>query len=127
MLALANAVRAAGGAGDRERFHALWAPTHALAVSGRAPTLAPTSLLNLARGAASLGEIELARSAARDANTFAEAVGESKTPFQVESLLASLDSEERASGAVAATSTENDELTDAFVGELVDRLRLVGV
>lgn len=123
VLALANVARAAGGAGDRARFESTYRRVLIAVEEGTVPHLAPTALLNLAKGAAALGETSIAADAIETGTALARQLGENKTTFQFEALLASMHADRRVVLA-PVSSAETDELTDVVAGELVAALTL---
>jgi tetratricopeptide (TPR) repeat protein len=90
LVALANIVRAAAGAGERRQFEQTWDEVwDGLSRDGGAPNAAQV-LLELAHGAAQLGEIERAERAAERAVSAARERGESKILLTAESVLESV-------------------------------------
>jgi tetratricopeptide (TPR) repeat protein len=121
-ITLSNVVRAAGGAGDQVTFARFW--DHALAAANGASRrqLAPTALLNLARGAASLCEMERAKTVAGRALHLAEEAGEHKTRFEAEALLAAIQSQEVGTPQLGVGLDVSEELDSVIAAELVQSL-----
>jgi tetratricopeptide (TPR) repeat protein len=104
VIGLANVARAAGALGDRACFNT----HHSLAmrelVAAATPEMHPGALLNLARGAASLGDLEEARSLASRAEASAAIRREHKLQFEAEAFLQSLSTEQIACAETLAES-----------------------
>jgi len=90
LFVLSNLVRSAGGAGDGAVFRDAWAEAWTLAESPHAQDGVSRAMLDLARGAASAGENELAGAAAGRAATLSAGRDEAKVRAEAESLLESL-------------------------------------
>ena len=119
LYVLANMVRAAGGAGDRTGFHEYWSAAWALVESLGAQEGLARALLDLARGAATLGYADLAEGAARRSLEVAAGSDEAKARIEAEALLHSLRSgTERTSGAPVAPAAESVE-ADALAAEII--------
>jgi tetratricopeptide (TPR) repeat protein len=89
-LAAANVIRAAGGAGRREVFEDFWEKTIGEIRALALPAAQAWALLDLARGAASLGEWSRADEAASEAVQRAERYREGQTLLEAESVLDSI-------------------------------------
>lgn len=87
LVPVANVARAAGGAGERDRFFEAYEEARQLL--GDRPTLGtPTqALLAMARGATGIAEYDLAAEIAEEALRTAELAGESQNLFEAESVL----------------------------------------
>lgn len=85
--ALANIARAAAGAGDRGLFAQAWDEVWHAAARAPASENAATVMLELAHGAATLGEHDRAEEAAARAVDAARARGEARTRLAAESVL----------------------------------------
>jgi tetratricopeptide (TPR) repeat protein len=86
-VVLANAARAAAGAGDGAAYAELAAEVRERVAEGLAGPAASQAWLNLARGALSLGRMDLARDAAERAVSLAGPAREGKVRASAESLL----------------------------------------
>lgn len=116
--ALADLARAAGGAADRGAFERAWDELWPLAHEKASEAVAAQALLDLAHGAASLGEWTRAETAAGESRQLAERRGESKVAAEAESVLENV----RAKRTVEANrvrSPEGEEETEGFAGDLV--------
>lgn len=121
LLGLSNLVRAAGGAGDRHVFDAAWrAASLRLDTNPRTEQLS-TIALNLARGAAVLGDFERGTEMARRAQGYAAGMSEHKTAFEAETLLEAMSSEQR----LEHVSVVIDPGVDAVADELAEELTAV--
>jgi tetratricopeptide (TPR) repeat protein len=121
LTAYGSIARAAGALGERSEFEA------AAAVVARLQPdfpLASTGYLDVARGAAALGEHASAHQWAELALSTAERRGESKQIFEIEAFLASLASD-RAAEAARGLPQELAPITGALREELDTSLRAV--
>lgn len=89
LILAASRARAAGGAGDREGFDRAWEAAMELADASAAAQAAATSLVEMARGAASLEDWPRAEAAAERALELARARGEGEKALEAESVLES--------------------------------------
>ncbi|HYH83236.1 MAG TPA: hypothetical protein VEX86_25795, partial [Longimicrobium sp.] len=121
--ALANIVRAAAGAGERRQFEHTWDEVwDGLARDESAENIAAV-LLEMAHGAAQLGETERAERAAERAVRTARERGESKTLLTAESVLDSVRRTRAARGRPADTPRPPaPEETELFATDLVRSL-----
>jgi tetratricopeptide (TPR) repeat protein len=94
VIGLANVARAAGALRDRACFEAHRDLAIRELKEASTPEMHPGALLNLARGAASLGDITEARSLAADAEASAVNRREHKLEFEAEALLQALSMEQ---------------------------------
>ena len=122
---LATLARAAGGAHDRNTFQAAWNEVAAMAPDLEDTTALTTSLLELARGAASLAEWDLAEQAAARALSRAHARGEVDVVVPAEELLDSFSSRRRGATIEAPTIVQHE--VDQFAKELATSLAPVEV
>jgi len=83
----ASIARAAGGTGNRDLFRRAWTQVVRLNKDPDVQSVVPACMLDLALGAASLGEWDRAESAAEEANELATRLSQSKIRFRSESLL----------------------------------------
>jgi tetratricopeptide (TPR) repeat protein len=124
LVALANIVRAAAGAGERRQFEQTWDEVwDGLARDDGTENAAPV-LLELAHGAAQLGEFERAERAAERAVKTARERGQAKTQMSAEAVL---DSVRRGRGArnraaAEAPRPEAPQETEMFATDLVRSL-----
>jgi len=123
LVGLANIVRAAAGAGQRKLFEETWDEVWDGLARNESTENAAAVLLELAHGAAHLGESERAERAAERAVRIARERAESKTLLSAESVLESV-RRGRAARARAgeAPQRERAEETDAFAADLVRSL-----
>lgn len=123
LVALANIVRAAAGAGERKLFEQTWDEVwDALARDGGSENAAQV-LLELAHGAAQLGESERAERAAERAMRTASDRGEARTQLSAESVLDSVRRSRAARGRTAeAPRPPAPEDTELFATDLVRSL-----
>ena len=123
LVGLANIVRAAAGAGQRKLFEETWDEVWDGLARNESTENAAQVLLELAHGAAHLGESERAERAAERAVRIARERAESKTLLSAESVLESV-RRGRAARARAgeAPQRERAEETDAFAADLVRSL-----
>lgn len=121
VLGLANTARAAGALGQRSKFEECHRRLAEAFRSSRTREHQSPALLNLARGAASLGEWDLAASLARQTLELAERLGESKIRFSAENLLQSVEAGRRAAEPALPTRTNppDDPVSGALADELV--------
>jgi tetratricopeptide (TPR) repeat protein len=125
VVVLPNIVRAAGGAGRKEEFEAAWAEMAALIDlkerNGDAEDVA-TALLEMANGAASMGDWSRAERAANRAREIARRRKEAYVEVTADSLLESFANEQRATGErpapAAGPDLEVQGLADAFIRSL---------
>lgn len=122
ILGLASTARAAGGLGRRALFDDYHRRVVALADRDSQRDNQPAALLNVARGAAHLGERELAESLGHRCLELARELQQHKIVFAAESLLDSLHADTSAAGTpleAPADAKFTDEEADSLVGELV--------
>jgi Flp pilus assembly protein TadD len=119
----ASLARAAAGTGNRDLFRRAWTQVVRLNKDPELQGVVPGCMLDLALGAASLGEWDRAESAAEEANELATKSGQAKIRFRAESLLDSIrngrlaEARQEASRA-AAPSGKGDSLAHDFVRTL---------
>jgi len=123
LVGLANIVRAAAGAGQRKLFEETWDEVWDGLARNESTENAAQVLLELAHGAAQLGESERAERAAERAVRIARERGENRQLLTAESVLESV-RRGRAARARAgdAPQRERTEETDAFAADLVRSL-----
>ncbi|HET7228938.1 MAG TPA: tetratricopeptide repeat protein [Longimicrobium sp.] len=123
LVALANIVRAAAGAGERRQFDQKFDEVWDALDRDDSTAKAAEVLLELARGAAQLGETERAERAAERAVRTARARGESKELLTAESVLDSVRRTRGARGRAAeAPHPPAPEETEMFATDLVRSL-----
>lgn len=115
LLVLGSLARAAGGAGDTERFARAWAEAWTLAHSAAGAESAASALLDLAHGALGLDRRDLVETAARRALEIAAGRGEAQLRAQAEALLAASSVEVP---ALPAGCAEGDALATELVRSL---------
>jgi tetratricopeptide (TPR) repeat protein len=114
----AEIARAAGGSGDANIFEEAWAAAWVLVSEGLTDPFSAGILLDLAKGAASLGERSRAARAAQKALEIAEKRNEGRTILEAEALLGSLHLQSTAPADVPSVpdeSTPDDELTSDLI------------
>lgn len=123
LVVLANMTRAAAGAGDRRLFEDTWDEVWDGVARTDSLENAAQVLLELARGAATLGEPERAERAAEKAVAIATQRSEAKIRLTAESLLESVRRSRAArSRAIEVPQAEPQEETDAFAADLARSL-----
>jgi tetratricopeptide (TPR) repeat protein len=90
LLLTANIARAAGGVGNRDAFRKAWTQVYRLVKDPTVNATVANAVLELAYGAASLGEWDRAEQAAQEAHDLSVKLGQGKTRFHTESLLDSI-------------------------------------
>ena len=120
---VANIARAAGGVGDREGFRKAWVEANRLSKDPEARPALPASMLDLAQGAASLGEWDRAEQAAEQALASAKEQRQAKVMFSAETLLDAIRSDRKAQPQVARAETEPQE-ADQFAANIIRTLEL---
>jgi tetratricopeptide (TPR) repeat protein len=118
----AHIIRAAGGAGDRERFRKTWNEAMKLT---REPEVFPVladSLLEMARGASSLAEWDRAEQVAERAVAVATERNEPTVLVRAEGILESIRNGRSAERAIAARSGRSGDQADALAHEMVRSL-----
>jgi tetratricopeptide (TPR) repeat protein len=123
LRARADIARAAGGAGNRRVFEETWDELWSAAHEAENQEAAPQALLDLAHGAASLGEWKKAEMAATAARTAGQRREENRVVMAAEAVLDSV----RARKALETTRArgpepETEEETEGFAAELVRSL-----
>jgi tetratricopeptide (TPR) repeat protein len=122
---LANQARAAGGSGDRDTFRRVWVEATRLSKDANVQLTLPGSMLDLARGAASLGEWDRAEQAADQAVKLATERRQAKVMMNAESLLDSIRNGRRFESVVERANTTHDaDEADAFAADMVRSLEL---
>jgi tetratricopeptide (TPR) repeat protein len=122
LLVRAHVIRAAGGASDRERFRKTW--NEAIKLT-REPEVVPVladSLLEMARGASSLGEWDRAEQVAERAVAIATERNEPTVLIRAEGILESIRNGRSAERAVAARAGRSSDQADALANEMVRTL-----
>jgi urease gamma subunit len=123
LLVRAHIVRAAGGSGAREVFRKTWNEGMRLAREPEAVSVLADSLLEMARGAASLGEWDRAEQSAERALAVAMERNEPKLVLRAEGVLDSIRTGRSVEKAVAAQAAGRQaEQADALAQEMVRSL-----
>lgn len=122
-IALVSSIaRAAGGAGQREVFRKAWIEVMRMAREQSAEAVLPAAVLELAEGAASLGEWDRAEQAAEQAFKAATERGQGKVQHRAEALLQAIRNdrivEKRVAHEAAATTAKADTLANELVRSL---------
>jgi tetratricopeptide (TPR) repeat protein len=118
----ANVIRAAGAAGDREQFRKMWNETIKLTREPDTLPVVADSLLEMARGAASLGEWDRAEQVAERAVAIASERGQAAVVVRAESVLESIRSGRSVEKAIAARAGRISDQADALANEMVRSL-----
>jgi tetratricopeptide (TPR) repeat protein len=118
----ANVIRAAGAAGDREQFRRMWNETIKLTREPDALPVVADSLLEMARGAASLGEWDRAEQVAERAVAVASERSQAAVMVRAESVLGSIRSGRSVEKAIAARAGRTSDQADALANEMVRSL-----
>jgi tetratricopeptide (TPR) repeat protein len=119
----ASIARAAAGSGDRDRFRRAWTQVVRLNKDSEVQGVVPGCMLDLALGAASLGEWDRAESAAEEAYELATRSGQAKVRFRAESLMDAIrngrqaEARQQASRS-ASPSPKAETLANEFVRSL---------
>jgi tetratricopeptide (TPR) repeat protein len=123
----ANIARAAGGANAKVAFESAWVEALNLATSPRARAWAPAALLDLARGACAIGELDRAQATARMAIEHAEEQGKHQIRFEAKALLEAILGERVAAATLRPDAPPRvPRAVDAFSSELITSLQPVG-
>ena len=129
----ASLARAAAGAGNRDLFRRTWTQVVRLNKDPEVQGVVPACMLDLALGAAALGEWDRAESAAEEAYELATRFGQAKIRLRSESLLDSIRNGRQAEARQAAThgggvtSAKADSLANDFVRILDESRVALGV
>lgn len=122
LLVRAHIIRAAGGSGDREIFRKTWNEAMKLTRENEIVPVLADSLMEMARGAASLGEWDRAELVAERAVTIATDRNESATLIRADSILESIRSGRSVERAIAARTGRSADQADALASEMVRSL-----
>ncbi|HET7232532.1 MAG TPA: hypothetical protein VFJ16_21160 [Longimicrobium sp.] len=122
LLVRAHIIRAAGGAGDRERFRKTWNEAIKLTREADATSVLADSLLEMARGASSLGEWDRAEQVAERAVAVATERHEPTVIIRAEGILESIRNGRSVERAVAARAGRSTDQADALAHEMVRSL-----
>lgn len=122
IIAHAHIARAAGGAGHRDVFRKAWVEVMRLAREPLSTSRLASAMMDLAEGAASLGEWDRAEQAAERASTAARERSEAKILHRAESLLDSVKSGRAVQTHVATTPTAAGVKADALAVDFVRSL-----
>jgi tetratricopeptide (TPR) repeat protein len=122
LLVRAHVIRAAGGAGDRERFRKTWNEAMKLTREADVVPVLADSLLEMARGASSLGEWDRAEQVAERAVAVATERNEPTVLIRAEGILESIRNGRSVERAVAARSGRSTDQADALAHEMVRTL-----
>jgi len=126
LLARADIARAAGGAGNRQVFEDSWGELWGLAHEPAHQEHAAQALLDLAHGAASLGEWKKAETAATASMEAARRREENRVMLAAESVLDAARAKRAMELKTAdAAPAGSEEETEGFAAELVRSLRAV--
>jgi hypothetical protein len=123
LMLTANIARAAAGVGNRELFRKAWTQVYRMVKDPELHGAVANSTLELALGAASLGEWDRAEQAGQEALDSAVRLGQSKVRFRAEALMESI-----SSGRNAAARTESRRApakVDSMANDLLRSLSAV--
>jgi tetratricopeptide (TPR) repeat protein len=120
---VANIARAAGGVGDREGFRKAWVEANRLSKDPEARPALPGSMLDLAQGAASLGEWDRAEQAGEQALASAKEQRQAKVMFSAETLLDAVRNGRKTHQVMSRDETEPQE-ADQFAANIIRTLEL---
>jgi tetratricopeptide (TPR) repeat protein len=123
---VANIARAAGGVGDREEFRRAWVEINRLAKDADSRPTLPYGMLELARGAASLGEWDRAEQAAEQSIALAKELRQAKIMLSAETFLDAVRNDRKLKHSVVRAPDETAPETDAFAANLVRTLEMAG-
>lgn len=126
LLVASNIARAAAGTGNRELFRKAWTQVYRMIKDPEQQGIVANATLELALGAASLGEWDRAEQAAQEALEQATRLGQGKVRFRAESLLESVARGRTVQGKVAE-SRRVPAKVEALANDLVRSLTLVPV
>ncbi|HEX8211834.1 MAG TPA: tetratricopeptide repeat protein [Longimicrobium sp.] len=126
LTVVSNIARAAGGVGEREVFRKAWVEVNRLAKEPEVRPVLAAAMLELARGAASLGEWDRAEQAAEQASAVATELRQSKLMISADAVLDSIRNGRRIERRVADTntSTGGSQDTEVFAASLVRTLEM---
>jgi len=122
LLVRAHVIRAAGGASDRERFRKTWNEAIKLTREADVTPVLADSLLEMARGASSLGEWDRAEQVAERAVAVATERNEPTVLIRAEGILESIRNGRSVERAVAARAGRSSDQADALAHEMVRTL-----
>lgn len=122
LLALSSVARAAGGVGDRFTYNEAWADTWQLIDSSEDTEKVAEALVNLAHGAAGIGDRDRANIAAGQALTVALQRKEPEQRSAAEAILNALRRAEPVGPALRSMSTAPGAAADALSSELAEVL-----
>jgi hypothetical protein len=124
LMLTANIARAAAGVGNRELFRKAWTQVYRMVKDPDLNAAVANSTLELALGAASLGEWDRAEQAGQEALESAVRLGQAKVRFRAEALLESIG----AGRAAEARTTEHRRApakVDSMANDLIRSLAAV--
>jgi hypothetical protein len=125
LTVVSNIARAAGGVGEREVFRKAWVEVNRLAKEPEVRPVLAAAMLELSRGAASLGEWDRAEQAAEHASAVATELRQSKVMLSADAVLDSIRNgrriERKAVDVASAAGTQDTEL---FAANLVRTLEM---
>ncbi|MFL5382388.1 MAG: tetratricopeptide repeat protein [Longimicrobiaceae bacterium] len=117
-----NLIRAAGGAGDREKFRKTWNEAMKLTREPEVSSVLANSLLEMARGATSMGEWDRAEQVAERAVAVATERNEPAVILRAESVLESIRRGRVVERTQAARAGRASDQADALAHEMVRSL-----
>jgi tetratricopeptide (TPR) repeat protein len=121
LTVVSNIARAAGGIGDREAFRKAWVEVNRLSKEPEVRPALGIAMLELAHGAASLGEWDRAEQAAGQALAVATELRQAKVMISAETVLDLVRNGRRVERRVSSDtgSTAGTQETDVFAASLV--------
>jgi tetratricopeptide (TPR) repeat protein len=126
LTVVSNIARAAGGIGDREAFRKAWVEVNRLSKEPEVRPALGIAMLELAHGAASLGEWDRAEQAAEQALAVATELRQAKVMISAETVLDLVRNGRRVERRVSSDSgsTAGTQDTDVFAASLVRTLEM---
>jgi tetratricopeptide (TPR) repeat protein len=124
LLVASNIARAAAGTGNRELFRKAWTQVYRMIKDPEQQGIVANGTLELALGAASLGEWDRAEQAAQEALEQATRLGQAKVRFRAEALLESVARGRTVQGKVAESRRVPPKV-ETLANDLVRSLTLV--
>lgn len=121
LITVSNIARAAGGTGQKEVFRKAWTEANRMARNDDVREVAPSCMLELAHGAASLGEWDRAEQAADQALHLATEQKQAKTRLRAEGLLESVRNNRLVSEKLSEQEIDSQEIA-SLAGDLVRSL-----
>jgi tetratricopeptide (TPR) repeat protein len=116
---LANIARAAAGVGNRDLYRRMWTQVYRVGKDPELQAVLPGCTLELAHGAANLGEWDRAEQAAQDSYEEATKTGQGRIRLQAEALLDSIRSGRAAAQQAQEPARRDSSKSASLAGDLV--------